>query len=129
MQKFKLYGVKEVADMFGVSSQAIRNMIDREELKAVKIGGSYRIPQKEIDRLIEPIADIIEIVEMPVNDNLVTSTDAPPQPTESTTTGDKATLETDAQHPDDTTGEPSNRPEWDGISGKPIAPLPDSWKK
>ncbi len=128
MQKFKLYGVKDVADMFGVSSQAIRNMIEREELKAVKIGGSYRIPQKEIDRLIEPIADIIEVDEMPVNDIPATSPDAPPQPTASPTTGDKATLETDAQQPDDTTDEPSSVSEWSGISGQ-TAPLPDSWKK
>ena len=123
MQKFKLYGVKEVADMFGVSSQAIRNMIDREELKAVKIGGSYRIPQKEIDRLIEPIADIIETVEIPVNDIPSTSTDAPPQPTESPTTDENIKAvseptETDAQQPEPTTDEPPDRPEWDGISGK-----------
>ena len=37
--------------------------------------------------------------------------------------------ETDAQQPEPTTGEPSSVPERSGISGKPIAPLPDSWKK
>ena len=54
--------------------------------------------------------------------------DAPPQPTESHTTGEKATHETDTQHPDDTTDEPLSVSEWSGISGR-TAPLPDSWKK
>lgn len=48
------YTTKEVADMFRVSMQAIRNMIDRHEIKAVRIGRSYRIPVSEIERITTP---------------------------------------------------------------------------
>ena len=45
------YTTKEVADKFRVSMQAIRNMIDRHEIQAVKIGRSYRIPSAEVERI------------------------------------------------------------------------------
>lgn len=108
----KLYTKKEVAEILHCSIATIHRRISSGELKAVKNGRIVRIPESELERFFQ-----------------VPATDAPPQPTASPTTGDKATLETDAQQPEPTTGEPPNRPEWDGIAGKPIAPLPDSWKK
>lgn len=50
----ELYTSKEVAEILKVSQQAVRNMIDRHEIKAVKIGRAYRIPVSEIERITTP---------------------------------------------------------------------------
>ena len=62
-------------------------------MKAVKNGRIVRIPESELERFFQ-----------------VPDTDAPPQPAESHTTGEKAPLEPDAQQPEPTTGEPPDRP-------------------
>ena len=109
MEKF--YTLPEIADILRCSVPTIRRRIKAGTLRAVKNGGVYLISELALN-------SYLQTSETSVNDIPATSTDAPPQPTESTTTGDKATLETDAQQPDDTTEEPSNVPEWNGISGK-----------
>ena len=50
----ELYTSKEAAEILKVSQQAVRNMIDRHEIKAVKIGRAYRIPVSEIERITTP---------------------------------------------------------------------------
>lgn len=57
----ELYTSKEAAEILKVSQQAVRNMIDRHEIKAVKIGRAYRIPVSEIERITTP-EDFIEPV-------------------------------------------------------------------
>jgi excisionase family DNA binding protein len=97
----KLYTKKEVAEILHCSIATIHRRISSGELKAVKNGRIVRIPESELERFFQ-----------------VPDTDAPPQPTESPTTGEKITLEPDAQQPEPTTDESPDRPEWDGISGK-----------
>ena len=50
----ELYTSKEAAAILKVSQQAVRNMIDRHEIRAVKIGRAYRIPVSEIERITTP---------------------------------------------------------------------------
>jgi excisionase family DNA binding protein len=58
------FRIDEAANLFGVSSRTIRNMIEREDIKAcVKVGGSVRIPRQALidcQRIIDPlcIADV-----------------------------------------------------------------------
>lgn len=74
MHNVQVYKVKEVAEMFRVSMQAVRNMISRGQLAAVKIGKDYRIPVSEVDRILNPqengnyAAERIEASEPSAND-------------------------------------------------------------
>jgi excisionase family DNA binding protein len=45
----KVYTVEEFAQIFKVSPEAVRNLIRRGELPAIRIGKQYRIPQKVLD--------------------------------------------------------------------------------
>jgi len=49
----QLYSVKEVAELFNLNYRSILNMITVGELKAYKIGGVYRISEKEIYRYLQ----------------------------------------------------------------------------
>ena len=97
----KLLTIAQTAEYLQCSQSTIRSRIRRGTLKAVKNGRIVRIPESELERFFQ-----------------VPDTDAPPQPTESHTTGEKATLEPNVQQPEPTTEKPSSVPEWDGISGK-----------
>jgi len=97
----KLLTIAQTAEYLQCSQSTIRSRIRRGTLKAVKNGRIVRIPESELERFFQ-----------------VPDTDAPPQPTESPTTGEKTTLEPDAQQPEPTTDESPDRPEWDGISEK-----------
>jgi len=48
----KLYTVKEVATMLSMAEVTIRQWIQHEKIKSVKIGNSRRIPKEEIDRIL-----------------------------------------------------------------------------
>ena len=50
----KYYRVKEAATIFSVSEKTIRRWISDRYIKAVRIGGSVRIPTAEMERLILP---------------------------------------------------------------------------
>ena len=50
----ELYTSKEVAEILRISQQAVRNMINRDEIQAVKIGRAYRIPVSEVERITTP---------------------------------------------------------------------------
>lgn len=43
--------IAEVAEIFGVHYNTIRNWIKNGEIKGVKIGNTIRIPDEEIERL------------------------------------------------------------------------------
>jgi len=51
----------EVAKMLGVTERTVRNMIERGSIYAFKIDPTaksvYRIPQKEVERLLEDRSD------------------------------------------------------------------------
>ena len=42
--------VEEFAEVFKLSSEAVRNLIRRGEIQAIRIGKQYRIPQHVVDR-------------------------------------------------------------------------------
>ena len=48
-----LYTVKEVAETLKLNPETIKRMIYRKDLAAVKVCGSWRIEEDEIERLIE----------------------------------------------------------------------------
>jgi len=49
-EKEKLYRIKEVADLLGVSTRTVYRRIWANEIPAVKIGGLYYIRQSELDK-------------------------------------------------------------------------------
>lgn len=44
----KLYTTKQVADMYEVTAETVRNWIDRGQLRAIKVNGFYRIPHEDV---------------------------------------------------------------------------------
>lgn len=48
-----LLTVKEVAERLRVSEKTVRNMIDRGDLIAYKIGGNIRIEEESVEFIIE----------------------------------------------------------------------------
>lgn len=51
----KLYTVKEVADQFRVSRQAIYDWINRGDLRALRLGDRIRIPESALREFIRPV--------------------------------------------------------------------------
>jgi excisionase family DNA binding protein len=49
----KLYSVKEVADMLGVTYNTVWNLINTGKIKAVKVGRVLRIEQEEVERIMK----------------------------------------------------------------------------
>ena len=49
----KLYTVKEFAEIIGVAQITVRQWIQHDKIKSVKVIGSRRIEQSEIDRIIK----------------------------------------------------------------------------
>ncbi len=45
-----VYTVEEFAKIFKLSPEAVRNLIRRGEIPAIRIGKQYRIPQDVVDR-------------------------------------------------------------------------------
>jgi len=50
----KLYTVKEVADYFRVSRQAVYDWINRGLLRALRLGDRVRIPESALKEFIQP---------------------------------------------------------------------------
>lgn len=46
-----MVSVKEAAEMFSVTKRTVFRWIENGQIKAIKIGGTVRIPEEEIDRL------------------------------------------------------------------------------
>ncbi len=53
----ELLTVTEVAKVLRVTSQAVRDMIRRGNIQAVRLGRQYRIPRSELDRIATIPAD------------------------------------------------------------------------
>lgn len=47
----KLFTIKQVSEMLGIAEQTIRNNISRGKIRAVKVIGSTRITQEELERI------------------------------------------------------------------------------
>lgn len=43
--------IKEVSDIFSVSERTVKRWIKSEELKVIKIGGTVRVLDEEIERI------------------------------------------------------------------------------
>lgn len=50
----KLYSVKEVAEILGVTEGTVRNYLTNGKIKYVKVLGNTRIKETELKRLIKP---------------------------------------------------------------------------
>ena len=48
----RIYTVREVAQKLGFTEKTIYNYIKKKKIKALKIGKQYRIPQKELRKLL-----------------------------------------------------------------------------
>lgn len=54
MQKnSNLYSVKEIAEMFDVTTATVRNWVKNGSLKAIQVGSTVRFKKEVIDTLIE----------------------------------------------------------------------------
>lgn len=51
----KYYTVKEIADLFHVSRQAIYDWIDEGKLRAVRLGERVRVPESALKEFVRPI--------------------------------------------------------------------------
>jgi putative molybdopterin biosynthesis protein len=47
------YTVEEVAGILKISEQTVRNLIKRKELKAIRVGGQFRITKEELDHYLQ----------------------------------------------------------------------------
>ena len=49
----KLYTLKEVAQMLGVTYNTVWNLITAGKIKAVKVGRVLRVEQEEVERIMK----------------------------------------------------------------------------
>jgi excisionase family DNA binding protein len=49
----KLYSLKEVAEMLGVTYNTVWNLINTDKIKAVKVGRVLRVEQSEVERIMK----------------------------------------------------------------------------
>lgn len=49
----KMYSLKEVADMLGVTYNTVWNLVNTGKIKAVKVGRVLRVEQAEVDRIMK----------------------------------------------------------------------------
>lgn len=61
----KLYTVKEVADAFRVSRQAIYDWINRGTLRALRLGDRIRIPESALREFVRPVEPGEQVGEKP----------------------------------------------------------------
>ena len=47
----KFYSVKQVSESLGIAQITIRQWIQHDKIKSVKIGNSRRVPESEVNRL------------------------------------------------------------------------------
>lgn len=50
----KMYSVKEVAEILGVTEGTVRNYLTKGQIKHVKVVGNTRIKESELRNLIKP---------------------------------------------------------------------------
>lgn len=79
------YTVKEVADLLGYSTNSIYTFLKEKQIKSVRIGkGRFRIPQKEVHRLLALSRNTVEPVPAagvnPGTQQILVQTQLPPAP-------------------------------------------------
>jgi len=52
----RVYTIEEFAKLFKLSPEAVRNLIRKGEIAAIRIGKQYRIPQDVVDRFFAQAA-------------------------------------------------------------------------
>lgn len=52
MMETKVYTVEEVADLLKVNARTVYKMVDRDEIRSVRVGRQIRIPQDAIDAFL-----------------------------------------------------------------------------
>lgn len=52
MEDLKIYTKKEVADILGVSERTVWNYIKAGRLKAVKIGGKWKVSDENLKKFV-----------------------------------------------------------------------------
>jgi len=52
--KKQTFTVEEVAKLIGISYRTLLTAIKKNEIKAMKIGRQYKIPEAEVNRLLRP---------------------------------------------------------------------------
>ena len=48
------YALAQVAAVLGVTETTVRRMVGRGELRATRVGGSLRVTENELRRILEP---------------------------------------------------------------------------
>ena len=51
--QYRLLSVKEAAHLLGVSRETVRRWIYRQVIHAVRVGRNHKIPERELQKLIE----------------------------------------------------------------------------
>jgi excisionase family DNA binding protein len=54
----EVYAVEEFAKLFKLSPEAVRNLIRRGEISAIRLGTHYRIPQDVVDRYLRKLCPL-----------------------------------------------------------------------
>ncbi len=49
----KLYNLKEVAEMLGVTYLTVYNYVKADKIKTIKVGRFLRVSQEEVDRIMK----------------------------------------------------------------------------
>jgi excisionase family DNA binding protein len=47
------FTVEEIAKSLKISEQTVRNLIKRGALKAIRVGGQFRVTKEELDRYLQ----------------------------------------------------------------------------
>lgn len=53
MEKVKMLKIDEVAECLNISISTVRRLIAKNELKAVKVGGSLRVQESDLKKYVE----------------------------------------------------------------------------
>lgn len=77
----KLYTVEEVAELASVTGRTIRNYLKSGRLVGRKIGGQWRFPESEVQRLLtggepEPVEEVLPEEEIEVKQEQITTPDS-----------------------------------------------------
>ena len=64
------YSVGTLAKLFDLSSDFWRKRIKNGEIRAVRLGGAVRVPEREVRRLMEAIETETDIIEEILGENI-----------------------------------------------------------
>lgn len=52
LQKFKLYTLKELEPVLGISKRTLLEYVNNGKLKAIKVGGSWKVSEENLKKFI-----------------------------------------------------------------------------